>query len=568
MLLLPLQMVAQAPFELEVRSQDESEDILNRYKFKQKHADSLSAMRTVNQLVGAMHKDGYLIAKIADVLSADNVLTVSLTIGPPFEWIALKPGNVDPLLLRKVSYQKYGLKADRFNYEDLAKLETDLLRYTERNGYPFASLSYDSLQITEGKIGASLNLDLGPAITFDSIRVNNDVLNRRFLESFLGIQLGDPYDHFKVERSVQQIRTMPYLRIIGDPKVSFQNEEATLYFELEKRRINRIDGVIGFLPSSASDNGLLITGQFDMDLYNPFKTGKHIGIHWRSPQEKSQSLNMIYEHPNLLRSPISFKGGFDFIKQDTTFTRIDFRIDLDFKVGRASRIAIFTNFTDSNLLAASQFESATELPPFADIDNTLYGLSLELMKLDDPLLPKRGTSFYLSGGLGNKNISPIDALPADLYDGVALKSVQYQIDLDFSHYFYITPRWNLRTRMNGGWIGNDNLFKNDAYRIGGLNTVRGFDENFFFATKYLANTIENRFYFESNSYLSLFADFGVLENAGESLSTESFLGLGTGISFETERGIFNLVYAMGSSESAGSFNFNRSKIHFGFTTRF
>ena len=104
---------------------------------------------------------------------------------------------------------------------------------------------------------------------------------------------------------------------------------------------------------------------------------------------------------------------FDFLKQDTTFTRLDFRVDLDFKVGRASRISIFTNITTSNLLSTSQFENATTLPEFADIDHTLYGLSIELNELDDPLLPKSGTTFYLSGGLGNKTINPIAELPPD-----------------------------------------------------------------------------------------------------------------------------------------------------------
>lgn len=561
-------LTAQSQVDLQIRSQDDVEDILNRYKFKQKHPDSLAAIRTANKLITALHNDGYLIAEIEKVEQSEANLIVWVTVGPPFEWLALRPGNVDPLLLRKVSYQRYGRKADRFNYQELAKLEQDMLRYAERNGYPFAALRYDSLGIVEGSIGASLDLDLGPQITFDSIRVDDKVLKRRFLESYLGIGMGDPYDHFKVERSVQQIRSMPYLRMTDVPKVSFQNEEATLSFDLEKRRINRIDGIIGFLPKSGNDNGLLITGQFDMDLYNPFLSGKHIGIHWRSPQQQSQTLNMSYEHPNVLWSPISFKGEFNFLKQDTTFTRLDFRVDLDVKVGEASRISIFTNITDNNLLSTSQFENATSLPEFADIDHTLYGLSLELNQLDDPILPKTGTQLYMSGGLGNKRISPIDELPPDLYDGVDLSSVQYQIDLGFAHYLYLKPRWNLKLDLKGGWIGNENLFKNDAYRIGGLNTLRGFDENFFFATKFLTNTVENRFYFESNSYLSLFADIGLIENIEQEKETEFLAGFGTGISFETERGIFNLVYAMGTSKSAGPINFNRSKIHFGFTTRF
>jgi outer membrane protein assembly factor BamA len=394
------------------------------------------------------------------------------------------------------------------------------------------------------------------------------VLKRPFLESYLGLSTGDAYDEFKVERTVQQITSMPYVRLKEAPSISFQNEEATLYFDLEKRRINRIDGVIGFLPSSASDNGLLITGQFDMDLYNPFLSGKHIGIHWRSPQEQSQTLNMQYAHPNFFRTPISFQADFNFLKQDTTFTRIDFRIDVDVKVGRASQIAVFTDAMSSNLLSTSQYEDATSLPAVADIDNRLYGLSFRLNELDDPLLPKRGTLLALSGGLGNKNINPIPTVPSDLYEGVQLKSVQSRYDLILAHYFYLKPRWNIKLNIHGGWIENENLFLNDAYRIGGLNTIRGFDENFFYASKFVINTLENRFYFESNSYLSLFSDFGLMDNLASDDNRELFLGMGAGVSFATERGIFNLVYALGTTESTGSIDFNRSKIHFGFTTRF
>lgn len=560
--------LAQSELQLQVRSQDASEVILNRYKFKQKHPDSLSVMRTLNELVAAMHNDGYLLARVTATELKEQIVAAQLEIGPAFKSIDLSPGNVDPLLLRKVAYRRNSKGRDRFNYRQLADIENELLRYAERNGHPFASLRYDSLTIADDQIGASLNLELGPQIRFDSIRVNKEVVKRRFFESYRSIQMGELYDELTVERTVQRIRNLPYVRLVKSPDLSFQNEEATLYFELEKRRINRVDGIIGFLPRAGNGNGLLITGQFDLDLYNPFFSGKYIGIHWRSPQEKSQNLNMTYHHPNAFRSPVSFKGALDFLKQDTTFTKLDFRIDFDIRVGSRSQLAVFTTTTSSNLLSTSQYDNATALPEFADIDQTLYGLAFSSNRLDDPLLPRRGSNVYLSAGLGNKRINPIATLPSELYAGLALKSVQYQMDLDVQYYVDIRTNWNVKLHANGGWISNENLFQNDAYRIGGLSSIRGFDENYFFATKYLANSVENRFYFESNSYLLLFADFGLLENVARAKERGHFIGFGTGISFETQRGIFNLVYALGSSESTGPVNFASSKIHFGFTTRF
>ncbi len=563
-----LALQAQNGFELKVSVTDESQSILNKYKYQNKLNELSEAQLIINNLIREIHNDGYLLARIESEEVVENQINYSISIGPPFEWMQLSAGNLDPLLLRKVAYREGNFSQRRFNYRELSKLENSILNYAENNGYPFASLSYDSLQIEDNQISSSLNLDLGPLIVYDSLDVKGDVIKRTFLESYLGIRPGEPYEMDRVEGSIQRINSLPYLRLIGRPEISYQNEEASISYEFEKRRINTIDGIIGFLPNSGSNNGLLITGQFDMELYNPFLTGKHIGIHWRSPSEQSQMLQMLYEHPHIFRSPVSFAADFNFLKQDTTFSKLNFNVDVDLQVGAAGRIAVFTEFIESNLLSTSQYEDATELPEFADISNALYGLSFTNQTWDDPIFPTRGRYLFIAAGLGNKTIDRNIDLPDEVYEGVDFESVQYRFDLNVQQFFNPRPRWNMKWAIDGGWLENDNLFRNDAYRLGGLNSIRGFDENFYFATRYIKSTFENRYFIDSSSYLLLFADFGYLDGFTASESSEGFIGFGTGISFDTGRGIFNLVYALGTSNSVGALDFNRSKIHFGFTTRF
>ena len=67
-------------------------------------------------------------------------------------------------------------------------------------------------------------------------------------------------------------------------------------------------------------------------------------------------------------------------------------------------------------------------------------------------------------------------------------------------------------------------------------------------------------------YISVFGDYGFVENKSSGLN-ENLLGLGTGISFLTQLGVFNLSYAVGK-QSDSSFDFRNSKIHFGILTRF
>lgn len=127
------------------------------------------------------------------------------------------------------------------------------------------------------------------------------------------------------------------------------------------------------------------------------------------------------------------------------------------------------------------------------------------------------------------------------------------------------------TSLHGGLLSSDNLFQNDAYRIGGLRSIRGFDEASYFATTFVYSNLESRFYLDETSYLLLFTDLGYIEERfvrQENKRADLALGLGTGISFATNTGIFNFVYALGTSNSTGAINFNQSKIHFGFTTRF
>ncbi len=173
--------------------------------------------------------------------------------------------------------------------------------------------------------------------------------------------------------------------------------------------------------------------------------------------------------------------------------------------------------------------------------------------------------------VGNKTIEQNIGLPAELYRDVALKILQYQYDLNLNNYWSFSPKLVLYTGINAGLLSNDQLFQNDAYRLGGLNTIRGFSENFFFATGYAYSTIESRVFFDESSYLSVFSDVGFIrsdfiDHVGK--KNEFALGLGAGINFSTSNGIFNFVYALGTSDNTGGLNFNQSKIHFGFTTRF
>jgi hemolysin activation/secretion protein len=122
--------------------------------------------------------------------------------------------------------------------------------------------------------------------------------------------------------------------------------------------------------------------------------------------------------------------------------------------------------------------------------------------------------------------------------------------------------------VNGGYMRSENLFESEAFRIGGLKTLRGFDEESIYATMFGIGTIEYRFLLDQNSYLFAFFDGAYYENrATNKRVTDRPFGFGLGISFFTKIGVFSLNYALGK-QFQNPIDFRAGKIHFGVVSYF
>ena len=543
--------------------------VAKRYKYSNKPKDSVQAVSLLNDLVRKFHGDGYLLATYSNLVWT-NEGYVDFAIGPKFNWLSLDLGNLDAYLLKKARLNPKSFTSSPVNPADLRELQERLLDLAQDQGFPFASLAYDSLAITDNQIAASVKLSLGPEIKFDTVQVlNNRPLRSKFVSSYLGIRKGQPYDQSVIDGVVRRLNRLSYVRLSESPELSFSNNESQLKINLEKRPVNKIDGVIGFLPNNSRNSGLLITGQFDLALYNPFYTGKYIGVHWRRLSEETQRIQLEYEHPNLFSSPISFSGDFNFLRQDTTFTRRDFTIDMSYNLGVNSQLSFRTEIRGTDFQATFRFRDVTSLPEIVDYDLTSYGINLDFNYLDDPLIPSSGFLININGAVGTKKIRPNADLPTEIYQDIPLNSAQYQFDLNGELYLPVSKNIVLYNRLNSGFISNERLFLNDAYRLGGLRSIRGFGESIFFATSYIYSNIEARLTFDGPSYLSAFIDLATIDGDFiDNRRSDNLLGFGLGINFTTNSGVFNFIYALGTSEQTGPVNFNQSKIHFGYTTTF
>src|SRR5690606_31577698 len=115
--------------------------------------------------------------------------------------------------------------------------------------------------------------------------------------------------------------------------------------------------------------------------------------------------------------------------------------------------------------------------------------------------------------------------------------------LSAEKYIFFKPTWGMWVRGTGAVLENRNLFLNEFLRLGGLKSIRGFNEKSFYAKAYGYVNVEQRLYFDQRSFLVLFTDFGVLTNSYADQKIDRPFSFGTGINLDTDGGLFSFVFA-------------------------
>lgn len=556
---------------LKVVSERLTKDQKKLFQFKAEHKDSLSAALELKRVIFRFREQSFLLATSDTIYKNGDTLYSFITVGPSWQWTKLKRGNVPSHILNKSGYKEKFYSNTPFRYSEVVKFQKEVISYSDDHGYPFAAINLDSIKINDNELEASMHYFAGPYITFDSLLVNGQSkIKSRFLSRHLRIFRGQPYSQDKINNINKLLKELPYLKQTRPFIIIFNGDKAIINLFLEDRRSNQIDGIVGFLPNEASNNKMLLTGELNLNLKNLFGTGKGIAAEWKKFNQASQLLNLSYFHPRIMTSNLDIRADFNLFKQDTSFLNISRRIILSQSTNKYGRLNFQGGLKTSRELIGDKLSDKSTLPPFSSYDYYIYGLGYDWNNLDDYFYPRRGWFLSLQGLIGNKSIIKSPGYADSLYNKIELKSVQLNVTLTVEKFFRIGKNSVLLSRLEGGHIFNNqsNLFFNDMYRIGGLKSLRGFNENNFYASTFGLGTLEYRFFTDESSYLLLFFDQAYIRNPlNISIPIDYPFGFGAGISFSTNVGIFSFIYSLGNSKSQ-TLNFNLSKIHFGMVSRF
>ncbi|WP_125077801.1 BamA/OMP85 family outer membrane protein [Rufibacter latericius] len=532
--------------------------------------DSLGLQQDLRNWLARVQEEGYLTASIDSLRQRQDSLWLHVYVGRPFHWASLKNGNVGEGLLEKVGFREKLYSGQPFRPAEFAQLQQALLRETENSGFPYASVHIDSLRLYNDSISGVLRVARGPLMVIDSVQIiGSSRMQLRTLYRYTQLAPGQPYSLQRIEEALRALRQLPFVRITGEPQVLFAKNQARVYFFLDEKKANQFDGIIGFLPDpNSSDAKLLITGEVNLQVRNLRGSGKQIGLHWRKVERNSQILDVEYRHPHFFNSPFEVAGLFHLYKQDTSFLNLRPRLEIAYPLSTTSRVTFFAEVVRSQLLSPEALRQRRSDSSAIDANFTSYGVAYAWGNLDDLYFPRRGTQAYFQGAVGNKRVQRNARVEASYYDTLQMKTSQLSLAGRVERYWPVSKNAVVLTRLRAEALVNQRLYLNELFRLGGLASLRGFDDYAFYASSYAISTLEYRLYTGQDSYVFLLYDQGYLRrDLQREKNIQWASGVGGGISFSTGAGVFQLVYSVGRTSQEG-FSLSRGKIHFGITGRF
>lgn len=519
--------------------------------------DSAKLIAYTESFIVLAQKRGYLEASFDSIVQIDSLNYNSyFHLGDRYSSIQLLV-NKDQLnfLRQKGNINEKFLSHIAFTPTELIRTLQSIHSTYINNGYPFASVQLINIEFDTDNNKAELQITEGPLVIWKEIHIQGDSsVSKKFISNLIEIKPGEAYKERKLNAISQRIKQLNFIKEIKPAEVLFTEEGADLYVYIESVPISSINGVLGLQRDQKTDKMMFI-GELKLQLINLLKRGEALNIEWRSIQPQTQSLKTNLDFPFLFQTPFGLSGKFNLYKKDSSFLELVSNVGINYFLSGGSYIKAFYESNGSNLLSGSG-----SLTNVASVNSNSYGLGYFRRRLDYIPNPSEGSIIEFSGAIGSRKSQISDT-------SETIRTTIYRTSLNLSFYIPTFSRQTIKISNYTSIYYAPEIFSNELYRIGGLNSLRGFNEEELRASTYSILSLEYRYLVDRNSHAFIFYDQAFYEQNQSLYLNDYPYGFGAGFSFGTNIGIFSISYALGKQLN-NPILLRDGKIHFGYIAYF
>ncbi len=416
-------------------------------------------------------------------------------------------------------------------------------------GNAFASLRLTNLQPERDFISARLAFESGKRRTLDSLVVKGyEKFPKSYLRYYAGVKTGKNFNQEKLKEQNTAINNLGFARTTKAPEVLFRKETTTAYFYIEKQNNNLFDGILGFATDEETQS-LQFNGYLNLELNNNLNYGEQLLINYKADGSDQQNFRVKATLPYLFKTPFGISAELKIFKRDSTFATTEQQARLHYQINPVSTAYIgYKAYESSNLLDEVVVGNTVE-----DFNSQFFTAGASFLKLqDDTLFPKK-TELTIETETGERELENATENQFKL-----LVTASTIFNLNYSNSIFVKNDTNI--------LFSETYITNELFRFGGINSIRGFNENSIDASLLSTLNTEYRYRFNQGLYIHSIIDFGYFQNQILNLK-QNLYSAGVGLGLQTKAGVLKLNIANGISKDQ-DFNFSNTKIHISLTSQF
>lgn len=514
--------------------------------YQSKHDNTKSIIDQTNALSEKLSRMGFLETEIeSNEKPDDSTFLFHFSLGRKTKLLHLYIGN-DPELKNLVSA---GPKSDTvvMPYPDVENFMNQSLAKLEKRGFALAKLQLANISKKNDFLTAELKLTLNTQRNVNDIVINGyDKFPEGHKQNIRRLYRNKTFNQENLKKVHADFEKFRFVKQTKYPEILFETDSTKIYVYLEKAKANTFDGFIGF--SNSEEKKLKLNGYIDLTLNNILNTGETFMLYWKSDGNDQKTFNAAIELPYIFKTRFGLKAQLNIFKQDSTFQNTKTAIDLGYFFNYNTRLYVGYQATESSDIQNLNTSF------ISDFKNSFFTANFEFFdfKPDEFLFPEQ-TKVYVKTGLGSR-------------DSKFNTNKQFFINLELKHNLYLNEKNIVNIKTQNFYLNSEEYIVNELYRFGGINSIRGFNENSLQANFFTSILTEYRYVLTPGIYAHTIIDYGYFQDK-TSGNGGGLLGLGFGFGLLTKNGLFNIVYANGSTKNQ-AIKLSNSIVHISFKTTF
>lgn len=527
--------------------------IIDSLNYIKNHENYLSIKSEVDSLQKTLYRIGYIENDLKPINKLnDSVFSAEIHLKKKYSSISIyyDKSLISKKLLNTISKKVF----DHYFTIPVGELENTLNFINSKiseKGFPFSKLYLSNIEVaSKSSLKANLIVESThqKRVISDIIIKGYDKFPRSYLKHYLKIKPHQTFNLNVIKAKTEQLNNLKFASEIKSPEVLFSKDSTTLYFYLQKTKSNSFDGFLGF-GTNENTNKLQFDGYLNLNLTNNLNYGESFRLLYKSDENDQKTFETNLSLPYLFKSPIGLDFALRIFKRDSSFYTVNQNAKIHYQINAKHKIYSGISSTQSSNLLNQVSSSA-----IFDYQTTYYTFAYQFLKNQSfNLLFPINSQLYFESNFGKRNQSN-------------QQEQQSLLNIDAFKIFNLDIKNSLYLRVNGTTLNSQTYFENELIRFGGINSIRGFEENSIYATQLGVINTEYRFQLNNAIYIHTITDMAYFENKISS-TEEKLLGVGFGFGILTKTGLLRFNYANGKTENT-PFKLSNSKIHLSLTANF